>query len=55
MRQYHDLVSDVLSGGTAGAGTIVRDGVGNALGRPNQSPQQVEDDERNHEPDCGQG
>ena len=37
MRQYHDLASDVLSGGTAGAGIIILDGVGNALGRPDQS------------------
>ena len=54
MRRYHDLVSDVLSGGTAGARTITLDGVGNALGRPDQSPQQVENDERDHRTESGQ-
>ena len=53
MQQCHDLVSDVLSGGTAGAKTIVRNGVGNALSRPDQSPRQVEDDERDHQTESG--
>ena len=53
MRQYRDLVSDVLSGGTAGARTIILDGVGNALGRPDQSQRQVKDDERSHRTGSG--
>ena len=54
MRQYHDPVSDVLSGGTAGARTIILDGVSDALGRPDQSPQQVENDERDYQTEPGQ-